>query len=89
MNTPFEIAAVEIIDNGGALKATFDVVLRGFTLHRCRLMVPQEKPPFIAGPSSKDSYAPRGWRVHATIDRDVAAEICAAVRERLAIAEAA
>lgn len=83
----FEIENIERLTNGSALVAVFDLTLPGAVVHRCRLMAVEGKQPFIAGPSSKDAYSPRGWRVHATLDADLAAEVCAAICSRLAADE--
>jgi hypothetical protein len=78
----FEILNLERIDRGGLL-AKFDLSMPGLVVYGCRFVAAAGREPFVAGPSSKDAYAYRGWRIHAEFQEQLAANILAAVRKQL------
>lgn len=83
----FKIENLKPIDTGSGLRATFDLRVGAICLIGCRLMAGKDL--FVSGPSSRDAYAPRGWRVHATLDADLAGAVCAEVCATLADGRAA
>ena len=68
-----------------AVIAIFDVRLADVILHDCKYLRPQiGGREIVVGPSSRDRFEPTGWRSHATLAPDFAAEILAEVKLQLA-----
>jgi hypothetical protein len=66
------------------LVAMFDLRLAGVVLCDCKLLRPQVgNREMVVGPSSRDRFEPTGWRSHANLDPDLAAEILCDLKKQL------